>query len=138
MNSDDSFPTEINLPKRMKTETTSTQTGTSRPGNTKSSTTKIAWAGAVRFNDAAKYSASRTSHHVDFFCRAPEAGQVSLVGDFNGWDVAATPMKRMPDGRWMASVELHHGHHQYLFLVDGAPQLDPNACGIARNEDAFR
>ena len=81
-----------------------------------------------------RYSARRTRHHVDFFCDAPAARTVQLVGDFNGWDSAATPMLRMPDGRWMASLELHHGHHQYLYLVDGDPRLDPRASGIARNE----
>jgi len=40
----------------------------------------------------------------------------------------------MPDGRWMASLDLTHGYHQYLFLVDGTPALDPNATGKARNE----
>ena len=34
----------------------------------------------------------------------------------------------------MASLELHHGHHQYLFVVDGEPMLDPSADGIARND----
>jgi len=43
-------------------------------------------------------------------------------------------MNRTPDGRWMAGLELPHGHHQYLFLVDGAPQLDPKASGVTRNE----
>lgn len=79
------------------------------------------------------YSAKRTRHHVAFFCSAPGAERVSLVGDFNKWDLAATPMRRMPDGRWMASLELHHGHHSYLFIVDGQPRLDPKASGIARN-----
>lgn len=73
-------------------------------------------------------------HHVDFFCDAPFAEGVRLVGDFNGWDLAATPMHRLPDGRWMASLELHHGHHQYLFVVDGELTLDPNASGTTRNE----
>jgi hypothetical protein len=43
-------------------------------------------------------------------------------------------MLRMPDGRWMASLELPHGYHQYVFLVDDQPVLDPNASGTARNE----
>ncbi len=81
-----------------------------------------------------RYSASRTLHLVDFFCEAPEAEHVSLAGDFNGWDPAATPMSRMPDGRWAVRLELHHGHHQYFFVVDGEPQLDPHALGVARNE----
>ena len=80
------------------------------------------------------YSAKRTRHHMDFFCDAPEARQVMLAGDFNDWNPTATPMRRTPDGRWMASLELPHGYHQYLFLVDGQPVLDPNASGITRND----
>jgi len=80
------------------------------------------------------YSARRQQHHVTLFCDAPEAENVTLAGDFNDWDPTATPMRRAPDGRWMASLELHHGHHQYLFLVDGKPTLDPNASGITRND----
>jgi 1,4-alpha-glucan branching enzyme len=80
------------------------------------------------------YSAKRTRHHVDFFCDAPEAESVRLVGDFNGWNPATNPMRRMPDGRWMTSLELNHGYHQYVFLVDGTPKLDPTGSGIAHNE----
>jgi 1,4-alpha-glucan branching enzyme len=81
-----------------------------------------------------RYSAKRTRHHVNFFCHAPDATLVCLVGDFNNWRPAATPMRRMPDGNWMTSLELPHGYHQYQFLVDGKPVLDPNASGKARNE----
>ena len=80
------------------------------------------------------YSAKRPLHRVNFFCDAPEAGSVMLVGDFNGWDRAATPMRRMADGRWMASLELNHGHHRYLFVVDDRPTLDPKANGVTRND----
>jgi 1,4-alpha-glucan branching enzyme len=73
-------------------------------------------------------------HLVDFFCRTPQAGSVSLVGDFNNWDPKAHPMRRMPDGAWYIRIELPHGHHQYLFLVDGKPTLDPNAMGKVHNE----
>lgn len=81
-----------------------------------------------------RYSAERNLHHADFFCHAPEAKQVSIVGDFNNWNPNATPMVRQPDGHWMVSVELGHGYHRYVFLVDGEPMLDPNATGIARDD----
>ena len=81
-----------------------------------------------------QYSAKRNLHHANFFCLAPKARQVSLIGDFNDWNPRATPMTRQPDGRWLASVEMSHGYHQYLFLVDGERVLDPNAAGKARNE----
>jgi 1,4-alpha-glucan branching enzyme len=76
----------------------------------------------------------RQLHLVDFFCRVPEAKAVSLIGDFNGWDPKAHPMNRMPDGAWYVRMELPHGHHQYQFLVDGKPMLDPNAMGKVHNE----
>lgn len=54
------------------------------------------------------------------------------MGDFNDWNPTATPMCRIPDGRWMAGLEIPHGYHQYLFLMDGVPALDPPAAGKAR------
>jgi 1,4-alpha-glucan branching enzyme len=71
---------------------------------------------------------------VNFFCRAPSARKVALIGDFNGWDPHANLMQQGPDGAWHLQVPLHHGHHQYLFLIDGKAELDPRAQGVARNE----
>jgi len=76
----------------------------------------------------------RPLHLVDFFCHAPAAKTVSVIGDFNGWQPNGHPMTRMPDGGWVIRVELPHGHHQYQFLVDGKPMLDPNAMGKVHNE----
>ncbi|MBK9138052.1 MAG: isoamylase early set domain-containing protein [Verrucomicrobia bacterium] len=70
---------------------------------------------------------------VNFFCFAPEAREVSVIGEFNGWQAGAHPMRRQPDGSWFVQIPLHHGHHLYQFLVDGQPTLDPRAQGIARN-----
>jgi len=80
------------------------------------------------------YSARNMVKPVHFFCRAPQARVVCLVGDFNGWNPAAHPMQHQVDGSWFLEVPLTHGHHQYLFLVDGAPRLDPNASGVTRND----
>ena len=80
------------------------------------------------------YSPRRQRHYVTFFCDAQAVENVTLVGDFNGWNPAATPMRRTPDGRWMASLELPHGHHRYVFLVDGTPTLDPNGSGVTLDE----
>jgi hypothetical protein len=38
------------------------------------------------------------------------------------------------DGWWFIQVPLTHGHHQYRFVADGKPMLDPHAAGVARNE----
>ena len=83
---------------------------------------------------AGHYSAKKTVKPVNFTFLAPEAKSVSLVGDFNDWDASAHPMKRQFDGAWTAQIPLSHGHHHYLFIVDGKSALDPRAQGIARNE----
>ena len=81
-----------------------------------------------------RYSAKNMAKPVPFSCFDPDAKQVFIVGDFNDWDPAAHPMKRQPDGAWRIDLPLNHGHHHYLFLIDGKPTLDPRANGVARNE----
>lgn len=54
-----------------------------------------------------------------FRCHAPSAREVSLVGDFNGWDPAANPLRPDADGWWRTEVRLPAGSHQYAYLVDG-------------------
>ncbi len=63
---------------------------------------------------------------------------MALVGDFNHWSAAASPMKQMPDRSWLLTLELKHGHHRYAFLVDGVLTLDPQAQGITRNDKGER
>lgn len=84
------------------------------------------------------YGAKKPLRALNFICNAPHAQAVGLVGDFNNWDPAAHPMKKMPDGAWLLTVELKHGHHRYAFLVDGALTLDPRAQGITRNDHGER
>ena len=79
------------------------------------------------------YLASRMAKPVNFYCYAKSgAKSVRLVGDFNDWDITSLPMQRQPDGWWFVQIPLTHGHHQYVFLVDGEPELDPRAAGIVR------
>lgn len=48
------------------------------------------------------------------------AREVSLVGDFNGWDTGATPMVRDGSSQtWSARIPLQPGRHEYAFVVDG-------------------
>ena len=61
-----------------------------------------------------RYSAKRNLHHVFFFCDAPEAQQVVLAGDFNRGD--PIPMRRMPDGRWMAYTSDESGSSGEVYV----------------------
>jgi 1,4-alpha-glucan branching enzyme len=57
----------------------------------------------------------------------PDAKSVSVCGDFNGWSVGATPMKRRPNGQWETALELKPGRYQYKFVADGEWLSDPAA-----------
>ena len=75
------------------------------------------------------HSAKDMAKPVNFFCASNKAKSVSLIGDFNGWNPDAHPMKQRPDGWWFIEVPLTHGHHRYLFVADGVPTPDPRATG---------
>ena len=64
---------------------------------------------------------------VKFVLIAPQAERVSVVGDFNGWDSAATPAERQQDGTWATFIPLAPGRHVYSFIVDGQFVSDPTA-----------
>jgi hypothetical protein len=71
-----------------------------------------------------------------FVLVAPRAITVALVGDFNDWDPARTPMHATREGVWAAVVPLPPGRHRYAFLVDGAEwRADPAAPRAA--DDGF-
>ncbi len=64
------------------------------------------------------------------------ATSVSVVGDFNGWDPAATPMRRIGgDGPWSATVLARPGRHTYAFLVDGVTLVADPLAPKAGNSD---
>jgi 1,4-alpha-glucan branching enzyme len=79
-----------------------------------------------------RYSAHHSLRPISFYCAAPGAGSVSISGDFNRW--TPTPMEHRADGWWYVQITLCHGHHQYRFIVDGKPMLDPTASGVGRDE----
>src|SRR5688500_9205811 len=56
------------------------------------------------------------SQLVQFVLVAPTARQVSLVGDFNDWDVGSAPLRAVPAGGvWTIEVPLTPGRHRYAF-----------------------
>jgi 1,4-alpha-glucan branching enzyme len=55
---------------------------------------------------------------VEFTFRAPEAREVFLAGEFNGWDTQSLPMKKSKGGIWKIKIELSPGRHEYKFFAD--------------------
>lgn len=68
---------------------------------------------------------------IRFSISAPQAKNVALAGEFNGWD--AQKMRKNKDGQWVANVELAAGHHEYKFIIDGQWQTDPDNDAFAIN-----
>ncbi len=75
-----------------------------------------------------------------FELQAPHASHVALVGDFNDWSLAATPMTRSADGTaWTVTVKLPAGRHVYAFVVDGAKgsKWVPDPAALRAPGDGF-
>jgi hypothetical protein len=74
---------------------------------------------------------------VQFMLVAPNASSVSVVGDFNDWDPAATPLREAADaGVWTITVPLAAGRHQYVFMVNGT-RWTPDPAAPLAVEDSF-
>jgi hypothetical protein len=58
---------------------------------------------------------------------APNAREVNVAGNFNGWCPHATPLKNMGAGKWLVRLMLRSGQYEYRFIVDGQWSEDPRA-----------
>jgi len=54
---------------------------------------------------------------VEFTYYRPDACEVFLLGDFNGWDPRSLPMKCTGAGTWIRRVALNSGAYLYRYLV---------------------
>ena len=70
---------------------------------------------------------------VDFSLLASDAQDVSLAGDFNGWDKNSHLLKKDSNGMWKINIDLMPGSYEYRFLVDGEWKNDPNCTTFAPN-----
>ncbi len=69
---------------------------------------------------------STTKKGVEFFYEAPNAGTVSVAGEFNEWNTSANVMKLGDDGVWRIVIPLSPGSYMYKFVVDGNWVTDPD------------
>lgn len=65
----------------------------------------------------------------------PEAGAVSVIGDWNGWDADAGALSRGDGGVFEGSFQIAPGRHVYHLIVDGVPRVPPGT--IHRVGDGF-
>jgi len=71
---------------------------------------------------------------VEFEYPAPEASEVYLAGEFNGWDTRATKMKKDKDGVWKATLSLKPGRYEFRMFADGHWKNVPSCSGYVPNE----
>ena len=65
---------------------------------------------------------------VQFLYVAPDAENVSVAGDFNGWSPEQFHLSDADgDGIWTGEAPLSPGLHKYMFVVDGQWVTDPQA-----------
>ena len=76
---------------------------------------------------------------VSFVLVASEARSVTVVGDFNGWRIDATPLVPAGEpGRWTVSVPLRPGRYTYSFIVDGTEWRPDPVAPVAPGEEFGR
>ncbi|MCK9604427.1 MAG: AAA family ATPase [Candidatus Omnitrophica bacterium] len=57
---------------------------------------------------------------------APQASQVHVTGDFNGWKISDDTRMEHVNGSWNKKLNLKGGKYRYRFVVDGQWIEDPN------------
>lgn len=83
-----------------------------------------------------QYAAAVDTTVIQFVLVAPKAVSVSLVGDFNDWDRARTPLKSSnAGGMWSVTLPLPPGRHRYAFVVDGKQWVVDPAAPRAIEDD---
>lgn len=99
------------------------------------STSRLDSADGAIVREAANRLPVPSGREVKFVLVAPQAAQVTVVGDFNGWNAAATPMQR-DGGTWSIALPLQPGRHLYAFVVNGTHWMPDPAAPLAP-EDGF-
>ncbi len=67
----------------------------------------------------AHYVNSTKNMGYEFRVWAPNAKSISVVGDFNNWDINANPMKKISDQVWMAFIKDLKDFDTYKYSVEG-------------------
>ncbi|MFH1155239.1 MAG: isoamylase early set domain-containing protein [Pseudomonadota bacterium] len=79
-----------------------------------------------------KYAKNKLSCKVTFCVFeeiGPETRQVHLIGDFNGWDICATPMKPRKGGSFSVTVDLEPKRtYQFRYLVNGSHWINDHGA----------
>jgi hypothetical protein len=90
----------------------------------------------MRSSGVAAAAATGDARQVYLRLDAPASSRVAVVGDFNDWDPAATPLRPTGDhGTWVVELRLKPGRYHYTFLIDGRRwERDPREAPAAESD----
>ena len=91
---------------------------------------------AIAVAPAAPMPAASIGRAIHLRLEAPASSRVAVVGDFNNWDPAATPLRPAgDDGTWVVELRLKPGRYHYTFLIDGRRwERDPSEPPAAESD----
>lgn len=69
-----------------------------------------------------------------FSVSVPEAHNVRLLGDFNGWNPESHPMKKGRDGVWKIDIVLPPGTYQFRYYIDQSWWMNDPTAGLIPND----
>lgn len=78
-----------------------------------------------RMNEIMKEELPKLAEVV-FSIAAPQAKEVYIAGDFNGWKLDSHSRMEQMNGSWRKKVRLTPGKHHYRFVIDGEWTEDAN------------
>lgn len=77
-----------------------------------------------------------TARDILFDIEAPNAREIYVVGDFNGWKASDEfKLSRTEDGKWVKKLGLTTGRHKYKFVVDG--EWIPDSRNTEREQNSY-
>lgn len=65
-------------------------------------------------------------NEISFSVFAPQAKEVYLAADFNGWELGEKSRMEQNNGTWIKRIKLMPGRYHYRFVIDGKWSEDPN------------
>jgi len=84
-----------------------------------------------------QYLKSKPVCKVTFQVPAAEASEVRVVGTFNQWDAASTPLKKLKNGTFKGTVNLDKDQsYEFRYVVDGQFVNDEQADAYRWNDFA--
>jgi chromosome partitioning protein len=81
------------------------------------------------------YGVKQMGSEVLFSAKFPQAGSVSVAGDFNSWSTSTTPLAEgNRPGDWSGRMILPAGRYRYRLVVDGKWMTDPHNTYVETNQ----